>query len=200
MRLVIQIVVLGSLVTIRLLIHLLLRFFAALKVVGWHRLCPAQLQLPALSATLGWLPVIRSSCIPFVRDLPLIPVILTFDSELMCDSIVDHTRRHLLVLRVILELSRTVVHIKHLLVGACHVIFIFIDIGIVVVAVSQFKWIGVLRLLLLLELQLLWRMHLDLLKVVSRACGRARVAAVALLLTRIECGSLRRFGRQGGLR
>ena len=51
-RLVIQIVVLGSLVIIRLLIHLLLRFFAALKIVGWHRLCPAQLQLPALPATL----------------------------------------------------------------------------------------------------------------------------------------------------
>ena len=105
MRLVIQIVVLGSLVIIRLLIHLLLRFFAALKVVGWHRLCPAQLQLPSLSATLRRLSIICSSCIPFVRGLPLIPVILTFDSELMCDSIVDDTRRHLLVLGVVLELG-----------------------------------------------------------------------------------------------
>ena len=68
----------------------------------------------------------------------------------MCDSIVDHARRHLLVLRVILELSRAVMDIKHLLIGARHVIFI--NIGIVIIAVSQFKRIGVLRLLLLLKL------------------------------------------------
>ena len=40
--------------------------------------------------------------------------------------------------------------IKHLLIGARHVIFI--NIGIVIIAVSQFKRIGVLRLLLLLKL------------------------------------------------
>ena len=116
----------------------------------------------------------------------------------MCNSVINHTRRHLLVLRVVLELRRAVVYIKHLCISACHVIFIYI--GIVVVAVSQFEWVGVLRLLLLLELQMLRGMHLDLLEVVCRACRRARIAAVALLLARIECGSLGWFGRQGGLR
>ena len=115
----------------------------------------------------------------------------------MCYSIVDHTRRHLLVLRVILELSRTVVDIKHLLIGACHVIFI--NISIVVIAVSQFKWVGVLRLLLLLKLQLLCR-QFDQLVMSCRACSRAGIAVAAVLPTGMECGPLRRFGRQGGLR
>ena len=89
-------------------------------------------------------------------------------------------------------------HIKHLLISACHVIFI--KFGIVVVTVSQFKWVGVLRLLLLLELQLLGRMHLNFVEVVRRACSRARIAAIALLLTGIECGALRWLCRKRGLR
>ena len=205
MRLVIQIVVLCSLVIIhthwhllveRLLIHLLLHFLAALQVVRRHGLCPAQFQLPALSS------IICNSCVPFVCDLSLLLVILTFDSELVCDAVVNHTRRHLLVLRIVLELSGAVMDIKHLLIGARHVVFIVI-IGIVVVALSQFKWVGVLRVLLLLQLQLLRRMHFYWLLLVCRACGRAGTAVVAaeiLLLTRMECGSLRWLGRQGGLR
>ena len=108
----------------------------------------------------------------------------------------------MLVLGIVLELSGAVMDIKHLLIGARHVVFVII-IGIVVIALSQFKWVGVLRVLLLLQLQLLRRMHFDWLVLICRACGRAGtvvVAAAVLLLTRMECGPLRWLGRQGGLR
>ena len=147
MRLVIQIIEVGRLVLVLskhgMLVEILRSyliivvttllcscFFASMEELGWHGLSPAQLLLTWLA-----LVVCIPSTICLTARIGLLLVLLTFDSELVRHTIIDHSCWQLQVLGlVLLLLSGAIVHIQHLLV----------NVVCVVIVVRQFKRIGCL--------------------------------------------------------